>query len=570
MEVGPGRPWHDRLPAGATPDLNRDFSTLIASAEGALDSGRNHHFAEVLGHLRGLAGNSAERWRQLGLLCSRAGDPAGAEAALGRAITLEPRDAEARVALAAVLRATGRAAPALDQVEAACRLAPSAAPPAHLMGLLHLEQGLAAAALDWLLRARDNGGDSADLHADLGLALQTLGRPDEAEASYGRALERAPQHDAALRGLARLARVRRRPEEGLVRLEPLIPQIRSGGALAEIAGLMAAADRPRDALAMLESCIEGVEDTEGRMEIRFRMGELHDAAGDHEAAMEDFLLANRMKQVSFDPSRYAGLVDRLLAVFDEHTMQGLPRAAHGDHRPIFIVGMPRSGTSLVEQILASHPQVFGAGELGDLGLLALSTATGDKEYPESVPDLVPDDVERLATAYRQRLDALAPGARRVTDKMWQNFEFLGFIAMLFPEARVIHCKRDPMDAGLSCFFHHFYGTGIAFSYDLEHIGAYYRQYRRIMEHWESVLPLPILEVSYECLVTDTEAGIRELVDFADIPWDPACLSFFDTERVVRTASLDQIRRPVYRTSVGRHRHYRRWLGPLARALAGEA
>jgi hypothetical protein len=231
--------------------------------------------------------------------------------------------------------------------------------------------------------------------------------------------------------------------------------------------------------------------------------------------------------------------------------------------------MPRSGTSLVEQILASHSRVFGAGELADMGLLALSTSSGAVEYPETVRSLAPDQVEKLAAAYRRRLDSLAPGARRVTDKMWQNFEFLGFAALLFPRSRVIHCVRDPMDTALSCFFHHFYGRGMAFAYDLKDLGAYYLQYRRIMTHWRSVLDLPILEVSYERLVEDPETGIRELVAFAGLDWEPACLRFFETDRIVRTASLEQVRRPIYRTSVGRARRYAPWLGPLADIL-GEA
>ena len=153
--------------------------------------------------------------------------------------------------------------------------------------------------------------------------------------------------------------------------------------------------------------------------------------------------------------------------------------------------------------------------------------------------------------------------------MWQNFEFLGFAALLFPDSRVIHCRRDPMDMGLSCFFQHFYGAGVAFAYDLTHIGAYYRQYRRVMSHWREALPLPILEVSYERLVADTDNETRRIVEFLGLPWDPSCLRFFETERVVGTASYEQVRRPVYGTSVGRHRDYRQWLDPLARALEDE-
>jgi hypothetical protein len=303
--------------------------------------------------------------------------------------------------------------------------------------------------------------------------------------------------------------------------------------------------------------------------VDFRLGELHDAAGDSRAAMTCLVRANRRKRSGFDPVHYAVLVDRLLAVFGPDAFARMPAASHADDRPVFIVGMPRSGTSLVEQILASHREIHGAGELPDLGLLALSTAREGTEYPESVSGLAQEDVDRLAAAYRARLDEIAPGARRVTDKMWQNFEFLGFGALLLPRARVIHCTRDPLDTGLSCYFQHFYGAGVTFAYDLAHIGAYYRQYCRIMARWQEVLPLPILEVSYERLVADTEGESRRMVDFCGLPWDPSCVRFFETERVIGTASYDQVRRPVYRTSVGRHRRYRRWLEPLVQALKDE-
>ncbi len=542
---------------------------LLASARAALDGGDRRKAREILRRLCGRAGHSPRQWLTIGELCQRAGDMAGAESSMCRAVSLEPADPAARIALAALLREAGRSAEALDHLDTACRLAPEDPRAAHLMGLMHLDQGLIDGARDWLSKARASGGDSADLHADLGLAAQSGGDLDEAEACYQRALSRAPAHERALRGIARLARIRRRPEDGLAALEPLAADLRSGGLLSELAGLMAAAGRSGEAIALLESRLPDLSAGEGRMEVDFRLGELYDAAGARQAAMEHFIRANRQKHAGFDPSHYAGLVDRLLAAFHRDRMAALPRAAHGDERPVFIVGMPRSGTSLVEQILASHPEVHGAGELVDLGLLALSTARGAVEYPESIAGLVPTDVERLAAAYRARLDRIAPGARRVTDKMWQNFEFLGFAALLFPGARVIHCTRDPMDTGLSCFFQHFYGRGVAFSYELAHIGAYYRQYRRIMAHWQQVLPLPVLELSYERLVAETEEEAMRMVDFLGLPWDPSCLRFFETERVVGTASHDQVRRPVYRTSVGRHVQYREWLEPLARALADE-
>lgn len=549
--------------------MNKESSVLLASARAAIGEGERNKARQILGGLAGRPGLTHGQWIEIGELCRQAGDLGGAESALTRAIDMAPDEARARVILAALLREAGRPAEAVDQLQVACDMEPLEPRAAHLMGLMHLDQGLVRGAREWLSRARAAGADSAELDADLGLAAQAAGDLEEAESCYRLALAREPGHTRALRGMARLARIRRRPTEGLAFLESLGGELQNGGLLSELGGLLAAAGRSSEAIDLLEARLPELATDEDRMEVDFRLSELYDAAGDCGAAMTCLVRANRQKQSEFDPAHYASLVDRLLAVFGPDAFARTPAASHGDERPVFIVGMPRSGTSLVEQILASHREIHGAGELPDLGLLALSTARGGAEYPESVVGLAPEEVERLAAGYRARLDEIAPDARRVTDKMWQNFEFLGFGALLFPRARVIHCTRDPLDTGLSCYFQHFYGTGVAFAYDLSHIGAYYRQYRRIMGHWQDILPLPILEVSYERLVADAEGESRRMVDFCGLSWDPSCLRFFETERVIGTASHDQVRRPIYRTSVGRHRRYRRWLEPLARSLRDE-
>jgi tetratricopeptide (TPR) repeat protein len=509
-------------------------ASLFESAVAAIGSGRLEDARAVVPQLELHPDSTAAGWHRLGCLFFDAGDIETALGVLRGAIRREPRNARFRFDLARVLRAAGQNDQAVEQLEAACRLDPADPRGPHMMGVLHLEQGLVDGAMAWLGRATAAGGDYADLFADRGLAFQAQGDLDAAEADYRAALQRNPEHVAALRGLTRLARRR--------------------------------TDRRDEAVTLLESRLAGITDREGRMEIHFRLGELFDTAGDPDAAMDHFLAANSLKKARFDPLHYKGLVDRLLASFDADSMRSMPTADHGDRRPVFIVGMPRSGTSLVEQVIASHSHAFGAGELGDMGLLALSTGGGGVDYPESVRRLTSSDVAALAANYQARLDALAPGAMRVTDKMWQNFEFLGFIALLFPDSRVIHCTRDPLDTGLSCFFQHFFGSGVSFSYDLGNIGVYYRQYCRIMEHWKAVLQVPILDVSYEALVEAPEQSMRRLLEFVGLDWQPACLRFFETERVVRTASFEQVRRPMYKTSIGKHQRYRRWLGPLQRAL----
>jgi hypothetical protein len=221
--------------------------------------------------------------------------------------------------------------------------------------------------------------------------------------------------------------------------------------------------------------------------------------------------------------------------------------------------MPRSGTSLVEQILSAHPDVYAAGELSNLGRLAVSAMDDGKTV----------SAERAAEMGRRYLSELpgeAAAAIRVTDKLPFNFFYLGLIQAALPGARVIHCRRDPRDVALSCYFTDFIDPTLAFSARLEWLGDYINRYLDQMDTWRDALALPLLEVDYEALVDDPEHWSRQLVDFAGLDWDPACLSFHDQSRVAATASHAQVRRPVYKSSVGRWKNYESHLTPLLQTL----
>jgi hypothetical protein len=236
--------------------------------------------------------------------------------------------------------------------------------------------------------------------------------------------------------------------------------------------------------------------------------------------------------------------------------------------PVFIVGMPRSGTTLVEQILASHPQVYGGGELRDLKEMVSQVwnSSGNSLSPGQTP-LVPEPpaIRCLADGYlRQRL-ALSRGALRTTDKMPTNFYYLGLIALMFPNARILHCRRDPLDVCLSCYFTNFRDPPL-YASDLEDLGFYYGHYQRLMEHWRKVLPHSILDVQYEELIENQEAVSRRMVEFCGLSWDDRCLEYYKSDRPVQTCSVWQVRQPIYSTSVGRWKHYAQHLDPLVQAL----
>ncbi len=224
--------------------------------------------------------------------------------------------------------------------------------------------------------------------------------------------------------------------------------------------------------------------------------------------------------------------------------------------------MPRSGTTLIEQILSSHPMVHGAGELSILGTLAEKTGS----FPSSVPTMAPERFGALGAAYLAQVAGRSRGRGRVVDKLPSNFLFAGLIRLMLPDARIIHCRRDPVDTCLSCYTKLFVGD-VPFAYDLTELGRFHRDYQALMAHWRKVLPASrFLEVDYEAVVEDIEREARRMLNFLGLPWNDAVLRFHETERPVRTASVNQVREPLYRTSVGSWKTYAAELGPLLKAL----
>lgn len=305
--------------------------------------------------------------------------------------------------------------------------------------------------------------------------------------------------------------------------------------------------------------------------LRFAAAGLLDQMKQYDDAFAEATRANQLRQPAYDEAGHEREITKLIAYFTRRRLRCLPKASYRDARPVFVVGMPRSGTSLTEQILASHPDVHGAGELdflsrvfhGTLDMLSSTVA----EYPACLDRLSVDRADGMAQIYLEPLKALNPEASRIVDKMPLNFLHVGLIALLLPEAKIIHCRRDPLDTCLSCYLTDF-SVGNDFKYDLSHLGSFYRLHDRLMAHWKSVLDIPILDVTYEKVVANPEAEARRMIDFIGLPWNERCLDFHETQRPCVTASVEQVRKPIYNTSVQRWRHYSHHLGPLQAALRG--
>lgn len=298
----------------------------------------------------------------------------------------------------------------------------------------------------------------------------------------------------------------------------------------------------------------------------FALGKSFDDAGRYDDAFAAYSTANALywrildaDGRAFDAAAFTTIVDQIIARFDARFFEDHAGWGDASDLPVFVIGMPRSGTSLIEQIAASHPSVHGAGELSDVGRIeGALDRTGHTHWDRT-------ESAALAGAHVAHLRALGGPAMRVIDKMPDNILKLGLIGTLFPGARVIMCTRDPRDTGLSCFFQFFPHTN-SFSYDLGQIGRRHVQIDRLAAHWRNVLPLRMIEANYEATVNDLEGQSRKIIEFLGLPWDPACLDFHRTDRVVQTASAWQVRQPLYDRAVGRWRLYRDYLTPLTAAL----
>jgi hypothetical protein len=381
--------------------------------------------------------------------------------------------------------------------------------------------------------------DYAEAHNNLGVSFKMLGRTEEARRAFETAIQLAPRRVLFYAGLVET----RRFAEG---------------------------DRHLAAMKKLARDLASLPGEE-QIQLHFALGKAFADLAQHDRSFRHLLAGNALKrqQISYDEAAVLAEFDRIRAVFTRGLMQDKQDLGYPSPVPVFIIGMPRSGTTLVEQMLASHPRVFGAGELTDfhdaLTRLAAREAV-PQPYPEMVSSMTGPRLFELGADYLARVRRMAPSADRITDKMPGNFLAAGLAHLALPNARIIHIRRDPIDTCFSCFSTLF-AVHNRHAYDLGELGRYYRGHAVLMEHWHDVLPVEVMiEVQYETLVTDFEREARRIVAHCGLDWDDACLAFHRTQRPVQTASMLQVRQPIYQSSVGRWRPYKDWLGPLLAAL----
>lgn len=455
-----------------------------------------------------------------------------------RAIALAPGLAAAHNNLGNALAVLKRWPEATTAYRAAMALEPDFADAHGNLGRAEMEQLHVGEALAHFDAALVISPDSAANHSCRGRALMLLGDIDAATAAHAEAVRLAPDDPVYYCGLATTQ-------------------------------MLEAGDPAFHALLEFAATIES-QPLSAQIAMHFALHRSLEHQGRHAEAFAHLLRGNALRRplLAYDEARTLHYFKRIEAVFSPGVMRRAAPVPQVPDVPIFILGMPRSGSTLVEQILASHRDVFGAGELGYLAETASALSAGGLAYPENV--LARSDAELAAAgdAYRARLRALAPDAPRITDKMPANFFRLGLLRLMLPGARVIHTRRNPVDTCLSCFAQTF-GEGQPFANELGELGRHYRAYDRLMAHWRGLLPPgAMLEVDYEEVVADFEPQVRRILDFCGLEWDPACLDFHEHKRPVMTASATQVRQKLYTHSSGRALPYGALLAPLQEALGG--
>jgi len=454
-----------------------------------------------------------------------------------RAIALKADIPDAHANLARALGALSRWQEALPNVQQAVRVAPNSANAHHAMGftLWNLERDQEAlASLDKALLLDPRHVDAATTR---GVLLHELGQQEESRAQLARVIALSPGKTAAYLHLSDAKRFAPGDSE-IAAMESLLPKV---------------ANQP----------------LQEQINLHFALAKAYSDTGEHARAFQHLKQGNALKRrgIDYDEAATVESYERIARTFTAELIA--EKAGDGDpsERPIFIVGMPRSGSTLIEQVLASHPRVHGAGERKDFrdALIAADKEQWDK-YPDLVSTLTSEQTRAIASRYLASMGAGAGEADRFVDKMLGNFVYVGLIHLVLPKARIIHARRDPVDTCLSCFSKHF-RTSQKFAYDLGELGRFYRAYDKLMAHWRSVLPAgAMIEVQYEDMVADLEGQTRRMLDYCGLEWNDACLAFHKTERPVRTASGAQVREPIYKKSVGRWRAYEEVLKPLIEAL----
>ncbi len=492
---------------------------------------------------------------------------------LNETLKLNPSSADAHVILGDIQIKKDDFIGAREHFDKALKLNPKSSDAYLGLGLLERETGAHKKAIHQLELALKYNEKSVPAICALANSLANLTRKDEAKILYLKALKIDKNSVEAKSSLAMIYNFYGDYEKSLKLIEPLVKkQILHSTLAIAFAQSCKYSNRCEEAVDYINQVLkkQGLSRNEIKG-LNFAAGKIMDNMKRYDSAFSYYRAGNEAISYLYDSVANTQYINDIIKTFNPSLFMNTPTSNNRGKRPIFIVGMPRSGTSLTEQILAAHPNVYAAGELDTLfktSSQAKHSLGGEDGFPYYINKLDQNNIDEMANIYLNKLSSISGKEEFVTDKMPHNFYLVGLIQLLFPEAKVIHCKRDPMDTCLSIYFQDFSEVH-QYAKDLFNIGTHYYQYNRLMDHWTTVLSIPILNVQYEDLVTDQEETTRKILNFCELDWNDDCLQFHNVKRTIDTASVDQVRQPLYSQSIKRWKHYEKHLDELKAGLQRE-
>lgn len=495
--------------------------------------------------------------------------------------TAGKQDAMGLARLAQEHETAGRSREMLSIGQQIVKLKPQWAPGHYFVGAAQCDLGMLDESERNLKKAIARDGTQFAMYTKLGETLNRLGHRDEARGCADRAVELAPDNPDALVPAAMiwwLGGDAQRAEQILK--DAMDRGIRTPKLVGVYSNLCGSIGRADEGIVLIQETLAAHDDGRGldrllHSELRLHLAKLLDRVGRYDEAFEQARRGGELRDTGYNSDRIIRTCNSRLEAWSADRYASIPESRTKSEKPVFIIGMPRSGTSLVEQIIASHPKAYGSGELLDSYWSARELTDPNELLDDRVAIAEQLKAAALDRHARKALKAMekaakrekGSGVERITDKLPNNYEHVGVISKMFPGARFIHCVRNPLDVCISCFMLDFVGdVNHGYSYDLLHLANQYRVYERYIAHWKSIGSIPILDVRYEELIADAEGGARRIIDFIGLDWDEACAQSHKTDRAVSTLSSDQVRKPMYTSSKERWRNYESHIGVLIDAL----
>ena len=501
----------------------------------------------------------------------RAGRLEEAEAIYREILRRDPRHLEALRLLALVAMSAEHHGQAEKLLQRAVEIAPDFLAAWIDLSRAQLERLDLEGALASIERAFNLNPRSASVHVNLANVQARSGRHDQAIETYRRTIELNPDMPAGYLGLGNALKTVGRQAEAIEAYRcatALRPEVSE--AWWSLSNLKTFRFEDQEIETMERQLELPAISDEARVQFCFALAKAHEDSGDYGGAFELYERGNRMRRAmeNYDPVQTEVLNERIMDVFDAEFLARHAGRGHPDPAPIFVVGLPRSGSTLIEQILASHSLVDATHELPEVGRLILQINHDRRDritYPEAVREFGDETWAALGRSYIERTRQYRGNAPHFIDKNPNNFASIGLLSLVLPNAKFVNTRRHPLDTCLSCY-KQLFAKGQPFTYDLVELGEYYVQYDRLMAHWHAVLPGRVLDLQYESVVADQDGQTRRLLEFCGLPWEDACLRYYETQRAIRTASSEQVRRPIYTSSIGAWRHYARELEGLIEIL----